>query len=114
MTLALVQKWIEPLLVEQKRKALTPQKIVQATAEAFEIRAADILGRSQNQECSAPRQIAMYVCKQITRLSLPQIGKDFGGKHHTTVLYSIRKIESLKKKNSEIATAVNKIIQSLR
>ena len=56
----------------------------------------------------------MYICKEVTGLSLPQIGKDFGGKHHTTVLHSIRKIESLKKRNSEIAAAIGKIMPSFR
>jgi chromosomal replication initiator protein len=63
---------------------------------------------------SQPRQIAMYICKEITGLSLPQIGKDFGGKHHTTVLHSIRKIEEMKKKDSEIAAALSKLLPSFR
>ena len=63
---------------------------------------------------AVPRQIAMYICKEVTKQSLPQIGKDFGGKHHTTVLHSIRKIESMKNKDSEISTAVNAIMKSLK
>jgi chromosomal replication initiator protein len=63
---------------------------------------------------SQPRQIAMYICKEVTGLSLPQIGKDFGGKHHTTVLHSIRKIEQMKNKDSEIAGALSRILPSFR
>jgi chromosomal replication initiator protein len=55
----------------------------------------------------------MYIAKQITHQSLPQLGKDFGGKHHTTVLHSIRKIEGLKKSDPEISAAVAKILQNV-
>jgi chromosomal replication initiator protein len=56
----------------------------------------------------------MYICKELTHQSLPQIGKDFGGKHHTTVLHSIRKIESLRKKDPKLSAALTEIVSSLR
>jgi chromosomal replication initiator protein len=61
-----------------------------------------------------PRQIAMYLCRQLTESSLPQIGKEFGGKHHTTVLYSVRKIEQIRSKQPAIQRTVTRLIESIR
>jgi chromosomal replication initiator protein len=87
--------------------------VIRAVAGYFGLKPSQLKAKSNARNIAEPRQIAMFICKQITDMSLPQIGKDFGGKHHTTVLHSIRKIESLKKKNSDIAAALNKILQSL-
>ncbi len=92
VTVPLLQKWIEPLLEEQKRKALTPEKIVQATAETFEISAADILGRSQNQGCSLPRQAAMYLCRSMLKMPYLKIATVFS-RDHSTVMTSVKSVE---------------------
>ena len=57
-----------------------------------------------------PRQIAMYLSKELTQSSLPEIGKKFGGKHHTTVIHSIRKVEKLREDDPEFNKELNKII----
>ncbi len=90
--LPMVQKWMEPLLEEQKRKALTPEKIIQSTAEAFEIRADDILGRSQNQECSLPRQVAMYLIRSMLKMPFLKIAEVFS-RDHSTVMTSVKGID---------------------
>jgi chromosomal replication initiator protein len=92
ITMPLIQKWIEPLLQEQKRKALTPEKIVQVAAEVFEIPAADILGRSQNQGCSLPRQIAMYLCRSVLKMPYLKIATVFS-RDHSTVMTSVKSVE---------------------
>jgi chromosomal replication initiator protein len=79
-----------------------------------DLKPAQLKAKSNSRPIAVPRQIAMYICKELTHQSLPQIGKDFGGKHHTTVLHSIRKIDSLRKKDPEISAAVNEIVKSLR
>ena len=61
-----------------------------------------------------PRQIAMYLSKELTNASLPEIGKKFGGKHHTTVLHSIRKIEKLREKDLDFNKQINKLIGYIR
>ena len=100
-------------IVGQDKHALTPELVIRAVASYFGIKPAQLKTKSNAPPIALPRQIAMYVTKQVTSLSLPQIGKEIGGKHHTTVLHSIRKIESLRKKNSDIAAAISKIIQNL-
>jgi len=106
------QEVLKNMLIDDKH-AVSTETVMRAVATYFGLKPVQLKARSNARLISEPRQVAMYVCKQLTKLSLPQIGKDFGGKHHTTVLHSIRKIEMLKKKNSDIATAVDKIIQSL-
>ncbi|MBS0648342.1 MAG: ATP-binding protein [Verrucomicrobia bacterium] len=84
--------WIEPLLEELKRKAVTAEKIVQTTAEIFEIQASDILSRSQNQQCSLPRQVAMYLCRLVLKMPFLKIAEVFS-RDHSTVMTSVKSIE---------------------
>jgi chromosomal replication initiator protein len=93
---------------------VSPDMIVRAVASFFSLKPAQLKMKNNSRPIAVPRQIAMYICKELTHQSLPQIGKDFGGKHHTTVLHSIRKIESLRKKDPKISAVVNEIVNSLR
>jgi chromosomal replication initiator protein len=61
-----------------------------------------------------PRQIAMYLCKMLTNASLPEIGKSFGGKHHSTVIHSIRKIEDLRQRDGDFNTLLNNFVASFK
>lgn len=93
---------------------ISSDKILRAVASFFSLKPAQLKAKNNSRPIAVPRQIAMYICKELTNQSLPQIGKDFGGKHHTTVLHSIRKIQSLSKKDPEISSAVKAIVNSLR
>jgi chromosomal replication initiator protein len=93
---------------------ISPDQILRAVASFFSLKPAQLKAKNNSRPIAVPRQIAMFICKELTNQSLPQIGKDFGGKHHTTVLHSIRKIDSLRKKDPEISSAVNSIVKSLR
>jgi chromosomal replication initiator protein len=94
--------------------SISPDIILRAVASYFSLKPAQLKTKNNSRPIAVPRQIAMYLCKELTHQSLPQIGKDFGGKHHTTVLHSVRKIDSLRKKDQEISAAVNSIVKSLR
>jgi chromosomal replication initiator protein len=59
-----------------------------------------------------PRQVAMYLCKSLTSASLPEIGKSFGGKHHSTVIHSIRKVEELRQRDSAFNTLIHSFLES--
>jgi len=98
----------------EEPSAVSSQMVLRAVASFFSLKPAQLKAKNNSRPIAVPRQIAMYVCKELTHQSLPQIGKDFGGKHHTTVLHSIRKIETLRKKDPEISAAVNAIVKSLR
>jgi chromosomal replication initiator protein len=73
------------------------------------LRVADLKAKSNVREIAFPRQVAMYLCKNLTRASLPEIGREFGGKHHTTVLHSVNKITGMTEQNS----AFNRVIHNL-
>jgi chromosomal replication initiator protein len=77
---------------------VSPERILQAVASFYSIKPAQLKLKNNSRPIAVPRQIAMYLCKELTKESLPQIGREFGGKHHATVLRLIRKIDSLKKK----------------
>jgi chromosomal replication initiator protein len=93
--------------------AISSQMVQRAVASFFSLKPAQLKTKNNSRPIALPRQIAMFLCKELTHQSLPQIGRDFGGKHHTTVLHSIRKIDSLRKKDPEISAAVNSIVKSL-
>jgi chromosomal replication initiator protein len=93
--------------------AISSQMVLRAVASFFSLKPAQLKTKNNSRPIAVPRQIAMFICKELTHQSLPQIGRDFGGKHHTTVLHSIRKIDSLRKKDPEISAAVNSIVKSL-
>jgi chromosomal replication initiator protein len=101
-------------IIPDDPRAICPEMIIRVVAAHFGLKPTQLKSRNNSREIALPRQIAMYACKQITRLSLPQIGRDFGGKHHTTVLHSIRKIETLKRKDPEILATLNKVINSFK
>lgn len=101
-------------VIPEDKQVISSEMVLRAVASFFCLKPAKLKSKNNSRPIALPRQIAMYICKQLTNQSLPQIGRDFGGKHHTTVLHSIRKIDSLRKKNSEISDAVNKIMKSLR
>jgi len=101
-------------LTSAENSTISPDTILRAVASFFSLKPAQLKAKSNSRPIAVPRQIAMYICKELTHSSLPQIGKDFGGKHHTTVLHSIRKIDSLRKKDPKISAAVNEIVKSLR
>ena len=90
------------------------ERILEAVASFYSLKPAQIKSKNNSPPIAVPRQVAMYICKALTGQSLPKIGREFGGKHHTTVLHSICKIDSLKKKDSEILAAVNSIMKLLR
>lgn len=113
VTVPLVQKWVEPLLEDQKRKALTPEKIVKATGEIFEIPAGDILGRSQNQDCSLPRQVAMYLCRLLLKMPYLKIAAVFS-RDHSTVMTSVKSIEKkIGEHNDIMLSTINSIKRKL-
>jgi chromosomal replication initiator protein len=97
-----------------ENSVISSDMVLRAVASFFSLKPAQLKAKNNSRPIAVPRQIAMYICKELTHQSLPQIGKDFGGKHHTTVLHSIRKIESLRKKDTELSAVVNTIVKSLR
>jgi chromosomal replication initiator protein len=74
----------------------------------------DLKSRNNSKSVAMPRQIAMYLCKSLTHASLPEIGRSFGGKHHSTVIHSIRKVEALRKQEAVFNSLINSFLQGFR
>src|SRR5277367_5561159 len=92
LTLATTQLCLKQFIDTQVRK-ITIEAIQRAVSEQFGMRVAELKQKNNSRSVVVPRQIAMYLAKQMTEASLPEIGRQFGGKHHTTVMHSIAKID---------------------
>ena len=88
--------------------------IQKSVADYYQLKVADIRARNNSKSVALPRQIAMYLCKALTHASLPEIGRSFGGKHHSTVIHSIRKIETLRKKDRDFNNVINMLTERMR
>ena len=80
-------------MIEEENRAVSIDSIQKTVADRFALKVSELKSRNNSRRISEPRQIAMFLCKEMTENSLSQIGKGFGGKHHTTVLHAVRKIE---------------------
>ncbi len=96
-------------LGQGSEKRITIESIIRAVAERYSLQPAQLKLKSNERKIANPRQIAMYLAKELTDASLPEIGRAFGGKHHTTVLHSVNKIEALRGKDPEM----NKLLHTL-
>jgi chromosomal replication initiator protein len=101
-------------VIGQDERAVTVDMIQKSVADYYQLKVADIRARNNSKSVALPRQIAMYLCKSLTHASLPEIGRSFGGKHHSTVIHSIRKIEMLRKKDRDFNNVVNMLIERMR
>ncbi|HJZ53277.1 MAG TPA: chromosomal replication initiator protein DnaA [Candidatus Acidoferrales bacterium] len=99
-------------IIETQEKKVTIEQIQKRVGEVFGLRAQDLKMRSNSKVIAYPRQVAMFIVKQLTSASLPEIGRQFGGKHHTTVLHSINKIESLRHSDKDLNKTINRLLDS--
>ena len=112
ITLDLTQDCLADILREADRK-VTIEEIQRKVSEHYNIRLSDIIGPRRVRTIARPRQVAMYLAKQLTSRSLPEIGRRFGGRDHTTVMHGVRKIEELKSHDSQIAEDVELLRRAL-
>jgi chromosomal replication initiator protein len=94
-------------------KRITMDSVVRAVAERFQLQPMQLKEKTNAWHISYPRQIAMYLIKELTQASLPEIGRAFGGKHHTTVLHSVNKIERKRLTDKELADMLNSLTDAL-
>ena len=113
ITLPLAQEVLQNL-TENNSRMISIEGIQKVVADHYSLKVADLKAKDNSRRVAEPRQMAMFLCRELTDSSLPQIGKEFGGKHHTTVLHSIRKIEGLRKSDPKRENLLNKLINSVR
>jgi chromosomal replication initiator protein len=112
LNLATAQEVLKNLIDSQMRK-ITIESIQRAVSDQFGLRAGEIKAKNNSHSIVYPRQIAMYLAKQLTEASLPEIGRQFGGKHHTTVLHSVEKIAEARKADKDLNRLLNKLTEIL-
>lgn len=95
-------------------RRITVDEIQKTVAEHFQLKQADLLSDRRNRAVARPRQIAMYLCKQHTTRSYPDIGRRFGGRDHTTVLHGVRKVGELMAQDDQVARDVETLTRKLR
>ncbi|MBM3777207.1 MAG: chromosomal replication initiator protein DnaA [Acidimicrobiia bacterium] len=101
-------------VIDQDDKAVTIDAIQRFVSEYYQLKVADLKSRNNSKSIAMPRQVAMYLCKNLTSASLPEIGRSFGGKHHSTVIHSIKKVEDLRRVDKHFNTLVSGFLQSFR
>jgi chromosomal replication initiator protein len=112
ISLAVAQQCLKQFIDTQIRK-ISIETIQRTVAENFGMRVAELKQKNNSRQIVVPRQIAMYLAKQLTEASLPEIGRQFGGKHHTTVMHSISKIDELKRTDNDLSRTLSKLMETL-
>jgi chromosomal replication initiator protein len=97
-------------LLDSASKIVTVDKIQKIICHKFNLKLAQLKSKNNSPKIVFPRQIAMYLSRELTKTSLPEIGKKFGGKHHTTVIHGIRKVEKLRSESPEFDREMNSLI----
>ncbi|HET9262272.1 MAG TPA: chromosomal replication initiator protein DnaA [Vicinamibacterales bacterium] len=113
ISLQLAQDVLRNVLQHDER-AVTIEIIQKYVSDYYQLKLVDLKSRNNSKSVAMPRQIAMYLCKSLTNASLPEIGRSFGGKHHSTVIHSIRKIEALRQRDGDFNNLINTFVESFR
>jgi len=113
ISLPLTQEVLKNVL-EHDEKAVTIEAIQKFVADYYNLKMAELKSRNNSKSVAMPRQIAMYLCKSLTHASLPEIGRSFGGKHHSTVIHSIRKVEDLRRRDGNFNILIGNFLEGFR
>jgi chromosomal replication initiator protein len=113
LDLALAQKVLWNL-AESGARVITIGQIQQSVADHFSLKVAELKTRNNARRVSEPRQVAMFLSKELTQTSLSEIGKEFGGKHHTTVLHAIRKVDELQKRDPQMKATIDRLVEAIQ
>ncbi len=104
---------LKEILAASNNRIIDAKHIIEAVSRYFDLRPDEFLSQKRNRNISFPRQIAMYLCRDITGLSLPKIGDEFGGRDHTTVIHAIQKIEKDMQNNQETKRTVEELVRNI-
>jgi len=113
LTIELAQDVLKNVLDHDDR-AVTIEQIQKFVADYYQLKLNELKSRNNSKSVAMPRQVAMYLCKMLTHASLPEIGRSFGGKHHSTVIHSIKKVEELRKTSPDFNSQVGNFLESFK
>jgi chromosomal replication initiator protein len=109
----LAQDALKNIIDSERPEGLTLERIARVVATHYQMTVEEIKSKNNSRAVAVPRQVAMYLCKRLTKASFPEIGREFGGKHHTTVMHSVDKIEALQKEDRNFHRTVSDLIDNL-
>jgi chromosomal replication initiator protein len=101
-------------VIDQDTRAVTIETIQRFVSDYYQLKIGDLKSRNNSKSIAMPRQIAMYLCKSLTHASLPEIGRSFGGKHHSTVIHSLKKVEEMRKTHEDFNSLISNFLESFR
>jgi chromosomal replication initiator protein len=113
ISMGMAQHALKHLNASGERR-ISVESILRSVAERYSLTPAQLKIKSNTRQIAYPRQIAMYLVKELTHASLPEIGRYFGGKHHTTVLHSVQKIEALRQRDEHLNSVIHSLMDSLQ
>jgi chromosomal replication initiator protein len=113
ITIDLAAEALKELIYTSKAKVINSTVIQDVVARYFDLRPEEFKSKKRNREISYPRQIAMYLCRDLTDMSLPKIGEEFGGRDHTTVIHAFEKIKEELETSSEIKRTVDELKKNI-
>jgi chromosomal replication initiator protein len=113
ISLGLAQEVLKNV-IDAEEKAITIETIQKFVSDYYQLKIGELKSRNNSKSVAMPRQIAMYLCKTLTHASLPEIGRSFGGKHHSTVIHSIKKVEDMRKKDGDFNNLIGSFLESIR
>jgi chromosomal replication initiator protein len=114
ISIAMARQVLKHLLEKQDNRRITIEAVKKAVAERYGIKPSQLAEKSNRKEVVLPRQVAMFLVKELTQASLPEIGRAFGGKHHTTVIHSIDRITALKQEDPDVNKLIHSVIDSFQ
>lgn len=109
----LAQDAIRNIAEDDQPAGITIEQIQQVVSAHYRLRVDELKSKNNSRQIAVPRQVAMYLCKRLTKHSFPEIGREFGGKHHTTVIHSVEKIEGLVLKDQNFHRVVSDLMDNL-
>lgn len=109
----LAQDAMKNIIDSEQPENLTMERIAKTVASHYKLTVDELKSKNNSRQIAVPRQVAMYLCKRLTKHSFPEIGREFGGKHHTTVMHSVEKIESVIKDDRNFHRIVSELIDNL-
>ena len=110
INLALAEKVLKDIISPNEKRVVTPELIINVVAEHFDLSPSDIVGNKRNSKVVFPRQIVMYLCRDMTGITLKNVGKYLGGRDHTTIMNGVEKIE----KEIQTSDSTREIIEILK
>ncbi len=109
----LAQDAIRNIAEDDQPAGITMEQIRRTVAAHYKLRVDDLASKNNSRQIAVPRQVAMYMCKRLTKHSFPEIGREFGGKHHTTVIHSVDKIEALVANDQNFHRVVSELMDNI-